>query len=205
MDERARQGDLFAPARPLPDGLVYRRDFLAAEEEAALLAEIVRLPLAEAIYRQFTAKRRILSFGWRYDFSAGALLPAPSAPEFLTPLRNNVGDWTGIPAERFTQALITEYRPGTQLGWHRDVPNFEEVVGISLAGPCRMRFRPYPPTPGRSKDAFALELVPRSAYVMRRDVRWRWQHSIPPTKHLRYSITFRTAGDPARSVRRRAP
>ena len=32
----------------------------------------------------------------------------------------------------------------------------------------------------------------RHALVLRDDARWRWQHSIPPTKALRYSITFRT-------------
>jgi hypothetical protein len=28
--------------------------------------------------------------------------------------------------------------------------------------------------------------------VLRDDVRWKWQHSIAPTRELRYSITFRT-------------
>jgi alkylated DNA repair dioxygenase AlkB len=54
-----------------------------------------------------------------------------------------------------------------------------------------MRFRPYPPGKGR-KSILSLDLEPRSAYVLRGDARWRWQHSIPPTKALRYSITFRT-------------
>ena len=39
----------------------------------------------------------------------------------------------------------------------------------------------------------ALTLAPRSVYVMQDDIRWRWQHSIPPAKALRYSMTFRTA------------
>jgi alkylated DNA repair dioxygenase AlkB len=93
---------------------------------------------------------------------------------------------------RSEDVLITEYRPGTALGWHRDVPEFEVVVGISLAAPCRMRFRPYPPKAGRALNGRELCLEPRSAYVMRGDARWRWQHAIPPTPALRYSITFRT-------------
>jgi alkylated DNA repair dioxygenase AlkB len=54
-----------------------------------------------------------------------------------------------------------------------------------------MRFRPFPPPPGRT-HVLSLELAPRSAYVLRGDVRWRWQHSIPATRALRYSLTFRT-------------
>lgn len=67
------------------------------------------------------------------------------------------------------------------------------IVGISLAGTARIRFRPYPWKPQRRKEVFALELEPRSAYVLRDEARWGWQHSVPPTKELRYSITFRTA------------
>jgi alkylated DNA repair dioxygenase AlkB len=103
-----------------------------------------------------------------------------------------VAEWLQLDDHQFTHALVTEYRPGTALGWHRDTPEFGIVVGISLANPARMRWRPYPPRKGRDPRAFALEVAPRSAYVMQRDARWGWQHSIPPTKALRYSITFRT-------------
>jgi alkylated DNA repair dioxygenase AlkB len=65
------------------------------------------------------------------------------------------------------------------------------VFGISLGSACRMRFRPYDRRDDR-RAAIALELAPRSLYAMRDDIRWRWQHSIPPVKALRYSITFRT-------------
>ena len=92
--------------------------------------------------------------------------------------------------EAFSHALINEYRPGTQLGWHRDVPEFERVVGVSLAGSCRMRFRPYPARKGAR--VFVLDLEPRSVYVLRDEIRWRWQHSVAPTQALRYSVTFRT-------------
>jgi len=69
------------------------------------------------------------------------------------------------------------------------MPQYEIVCGISLGAACRMRFRPFP-GPGARK--LALELAPRSAYVLRGDVRWRWQHSIPAVSALRYSVTFRT-------------
>ena len=94
-------------------------------------------------------------------------------------------------ASQIRHALVAEYRPGTALGWHRDVPDFELVCGISLAAAARMRFRPFPAKKD-PKKILSLELAARSAYVLRDEARWRWQHSIPPTRALRYSITFRT-------------
>lgn len=174
----------------MPDGLLYERDFIGAEEEAALLEEIGRLPLQEAKYKAYTARRRIAVFGSAYDFETYQLGPAPPLPLFLEPLKQRVASLVGASPASFPHALINEYRPGTPLGWHRDVPEFELVVGVSLAGACRMRFRPYPPKKGAK--IFVLDLEPRSIYVLRDEIRWRWQHSVAPTRELRYSITFRT-------------
>ena len=185
------QPDLFP--RALPHGLIYQPGFVTVDEEAQLLAHIRELPLTEAKYRQYTARRRTVNFGSSYDFTHRHPVEAPPIPAFLQPLRAKVAAWAGVPAERFVQALVAEYAPGTPLGWHRDVPDFELVAGISLAGPARLRFRPYPWSPEKKQDVFALELEPRSVYVLREEARWGWQHSVPPTKALRYSITFRTA------------
>jgi alkylated DNA repair dioxygenase AlkB len=174
----------------LVSGYVYVPEFLSAAEEAALIDKIQALPLQEAEYKQFRAKRRIKSYGGRYDYSANRLLEAEPIAAFLHPLRERVADWTGRPAEHFAQALVAEYTPGTQLGWHRDVPNYELVVGISLGSACRMRFRRYPPGP--RERSIAAELAPRSIYRLEGEARWNWQHRIPPTPGLRYSITFRT-------------
>ena len=187
-----KQGELFGITQRLPAGLVYHADFITREEESVLLGEIGALPLREAKYKEYTAKRRIISYGATYDFSSNELIPAGPIPPFLHSLRERIAQWVGVPASRFTHALIAEYNAGTQLGWHRDVPDFEIIVGVSLGGPCRMRLRRYPPKKGRSSESLSLDLEPRSAYMMRGDARWGWQHSIPPTKNLRYSITFRT-------------
>ena len=186
-----RQRELF-PLERLPRGMVYEADFITRDEEAALLEEIQKLPLSEAKYKQYTAKRRIVSYGGTYDFSANELTPAGPIPPFLDPLRGRIAEWAQSPASRFTHALIAEYKPGAQLGWHRDVPEFEVIAGVSLGGTCRMRLRRYPPKKGRDVETISLDLEPRSAYLMRGEARWGWQHSIPPTKMLRYSITFRT-------------
>ncbi len=176
----------------LPHGMTYQRDFLSPAEETALLDAIRALPLTEAQYRQFTAKRRIVSFGAGYDFISNAPLPAPPLPDFLKPLRARLAAWSGVATDEIRQCTVAEYRPGTQLGWHRDVPAFGVVLGVSLASPCRMRLRRYPHRTGDPERARVLDLEPRSAYVLRDEARWRWQHAISPTKALRYSITFRT-------------
>jgi len=174
----------------MPEGLLYQEDFLPPEEEQALLAEIRALPFEEAKYKAYTARRRIVSYGSSYDFETNVLGPAPSIPAFLLPLRSRAAQLVGADPETIGHALVTEYRPGTELGWHRDVGEFGIVVGVSLAGTCRMRFRRYPPEKGAK--VFNLDLAPRSVYVLRDEIRWRWQHSVARTSELRYSITFRT-------------
>jgi alkylated DNA repair dioxygenase AlkB len=186
------QSELFDSSAAGPEGFAYLPNFLSAAEERELLRVIGALPLQEASYKQWTAKRRIISYGGQYDFARNQLLPAQPVPEFLDPLRRRISEWTAIPASEFQHAMIAEYQRGTQLGWHRDVREFEQVVGISLAGPARMRFRPYPPRSGQSRGTSFIELQPRSIYLMCGAARWKWQHAISPTKAMRYSITFRT-------------
>jgi alkylated DNA repair dioxygenase AlkB len=190
-----QQPGLFDAAPPLPPGLLYAAEFISPDEERQLVAAIGALPLKEAKYKSYTARRRVLSFGSQYDFDDYELKVSAPIPPFLHPLRNRVGNWLGLPGAELQHALITEYRPGTPLGWHRDVPDFAIVAGISLAGWCRMRFRPYAahaPRKHRKEDVIALDLAPRSAYLMRGAARWQWQHSVSATRELRYSITFRT-------------
>ena len=158
----------------------------------ALVRRIERLPLAPMRYQQYTARRRVVSYGGQYDFSAQRLQAAEPLPDWLQPLCSRAAAWAGLADDPFTQALVAEYQPGTPLGWHRDVPDFEEIAGVSLAGRCRMRLRPYPPQKNRRDLTIALDLEPRSAYAIVGPARWKWQHAISPTKELRYSITFRT-------------
>lgn len=175
---KADQAELFG-SHTGPAGFFYQADYLSPGEESALLDEIARLTFAEARYRDYTARRRIVNFG-----------PGEAKPDFLQPLLGRVAGWLGVDAAELKQVLINEYRTGTPLGWHRDSPEYDVVAGVSLGAPCRLLFRPYPPR--RGEPVLSIDLAPRSAYQLRGDVRWRWQHSVPATKALRYSITFRT-------------
>jgi alkylated DNA repair dioxygenase AlkB len=203
------QQALFQPDAWLPEGFRYQEGFLTVDEEQTLLAIIRTLPFQQAQYKEFTARRRVVSYGGRYDFSANELLPADAMPAWLHGLRDRAAGWAGLSPAGVDHALVAEYAPGTPLGWHRDVPDFEAIVGVSLGGSCRMRFRRYPPSkPARAE--LHLDLAPRSIYTMQREARWNWQHSVSPTKELRYSITFRTrrgngaAGAVSRRIRRPA-
>ena len=90
-------------------------------------------------------------------------------------------------------ALLIEYAPGAGIGWHRDRPEFGDVIGISLLAPARLRFRR---KVGTKWERTALTAEPRSAYLLRGPARTEWEHSIPPMETLRYSITLRTLKAP---------
>ena len=189
------QPDLFG-ASGLPQGLQYRPEFVGHAEEAALLRILADLPFREATFRQYTARRRVVRFGHLFDPEQCTWIQGDPLPDWLAAVRGKVARWRGVSEDVFSHALVTEYRPGTPIGWHRDKPEYGNVVGLSLGAACRMRFRPC----GIPRDrgaVVALELAPRSLYVMEDDVRHRWQHSIPPAKALRYSITLRTLAPPA--------
>ncbi len=183
-------GDLFGESA-LPQGMRLADGFLAPDEEALLLGRIRELPLQNAVYLQYTARRRTMNYGGQYDFTHQQLNEAPPIPDWLQPLQARAAAWAGIEPDAVAQALVAEYAPGTPLGWHRDVPDYEHIIGVSLAGEGVMRFRRYPPKPP-ARAEFKLTLAPRSIYTLQGEARWKWQHAVSPTRVLRYSITFRT-------------
>jgi alkylated DNA repair protein (DNA oxidative demethylase) len=149
---------------------------------------IQRLDFSAVEMRGQIARRRVVHFGWRYGYATWRVEPGTPLPEFLVPLQARAGALAGVEPERLAEVLVTEYPLGATIGWHRDAPQFGDVVGISLLAPCRLRFRRGP----GQRPTWEIPLAPRSAYLLRGAARWRWQHSIPPVKALRYSLTFRT-------------
>ena len=177
----------------LPEGLAYETDFVAHDEEQSLIALIRGLPLQAAKYKEYTARRRVVSFGGSDDFDANELLPAQPLIAELQPLRARVARWAGVAPEALHHVLVAEYAPGTPLGWHRDVPDHEAVFGVSLGSTAVLRFRPFPPLAPKRADVVRLRAAPRSVYAMRGPARWAWQHSVAPVDAWRWSITMRTA------------
>ena len=187
--------NLFEVAAKVPDGFIYRQNFISEAEEQALIREIQSVQLASFQYYQFTGKRRLASFGWQYEFGKNEITRAPDMPAFLLPLRTRAGKLFDIDPNSFSQSSIIEYSSGSPIGWHRDIAHFGVVVGISLGAACRMRFRKYHRVRAKNSkrdETLSIELQPRSIYLMSGASRELWQHSIPPVKALRYSIMMRT-------------
>ena len=105
----------------------------------------------------------MVSFGWRYDFSMRELRKADEIPDFLLHLRVTATESAGLDASRFQQVLVTEYSPGAGIGWHKDRPEFEHVIGVSLLSPCLFRLRR---KRGNGWERASIELQPRSAYLL---------------------------------------
>ena len=174
----------------LPEGLVYREEFVSREEEGALLAVLEALEFRTITMRGQTARRTVRHFGLDYAYETGELVPADPLPEPLHPLRDRCAALMERDPEDLVQILVSRYPEGAGIGWHRDAPMFgSRIAGVSLRAPCRMRFQR---TLKGVRSTAEIELAPRSAYLLSGKARWSWQHSIPATRELRYSVTFRT-------------
>lgn len=187
---------LFELSAGVPDGFIYYENFISEAEEQELIREIQQIHLTPFKYYQFTGKRRTASFGWQYEFGNSEITTAPEMPQFLLPVRARAGKLFNIDPNSLVQISVIEYSVGSPIGWHRDVPHFGVVVGISLGAACRMRFRKYhrPQSTKKSNrdEILSIELQARSIYLLSGASREIWQHSIPPVKELRYSIMMRT-------------
>lgn len=176
-----------APA--LPDGFRYRPDFLSLEQEAMLIDEFRLLRFKEFEFRGYLGKRRVVSFGLHYDFEASEVCAGDEIPRFLLPLRAAAAAFAEVAAAELEHALVAEYPPGAGIGWHRDRPIFDDIIGVSFGSACRFRLRR---RGGSGWERATLTVEPRSVYLLRGPARAEWEHSIPPGEQLRYSVTFRS-------------
>jgi alkylated DNA repair dioxygenase AlkB len=182
------QPELF-PLEGAPDGLLFEPEIMTAVEEAAFLDVIKTLPFGAFRMHGIDAKRRVVRFGLHYQAGSAAMTPVSDFPIFLEPLRARAAAVAAIPTVLLSESLVTEYAPGAGIGWHCDSPPFGIVAGVSFGGACRMRFQR---GEGQQRQSWTLTLPPRSLYVLSGVAREEWQHSIPPVKEARWSITFRT-------------
>jgi alkylated DNA repair dioxygenase AlkB len=180
---------LFDKVRPEPEGLRCAPDFVSPAIETELIQRIETLPLQPFQFGEFEGKRRVASFGFRYDYNLRQLKRAEPFPAWLAEIVASVETFGG-PATRIQQVLCTEYGVGVGIGWHRDKPHFDEIFGLSLGSACKLRFRKR--AAGENWDRFTIDARPRSLYMMTGASRRIWEHSIPAVEAPRYSITFRT-------------
>jgi alkylated DNA repair dioxygenase AlkB len=182
------QVSLFEGDSRAPEGFRYQPNVLSPREESALLGRLAELPFKNFEFHGFVGKRRVVSYGWRYDFSARAIERVEDVPDFLAEVRDVAASFAGVPAATLQQVLVTEYAEGASIGWHRDKAVFGDVIGISLLSPCTFRLRRQA---NASWERYSVTAEPRSAYLLRGPARTAWEHSIPAVDALRYSITLR--------------
>lgn len=187
------QAPLFDLPPAGPPGFAYRPEIVAPAEAAALAERLAELPFEPFQFHGYEGRRRVISFGWRYDFTGVGLVQTDPIPDWLLPLRARAADLARLPPEALAHVLINEYREGAPIGWHRDRPAFEKVVGVSLLAPTVMRFRR---RVGERFERINVPLAPRSAYLLDGPARRDWEHSLPEAKAHRYSITFRNLSRP---------
>jgi alkylated DNA repair protein (DNA oxidative demethylase) len=187
------QPDLFdEPGLP---GLSQAADIVTPAEEQSLIASIDASPLSPFRFHQWLGKRLTAMYGWSYDFDDGSFTPAETIPDWLLPLQAKAARLAGLPPDELAQALLIRYDPGAGIGWHRDRPVFEHVLGISLGAPAAMRFR------RRRRGGFdrtSVFLSARSIYHLTGEARHQWEHSIAAMEAMRWSITFRSLSQKGR-------
>ena len=186
-----KQAQLFAREAEI-EGFRYQDGLFSDAEEKGFVRGFEGLPFKPFEFHGYLGNRRVISFGWRYDYGGAQLRRAEAMPEFLTPLRQIAARFAGVEADAFAHTLVTEYAPGAGIGWHRDKAQFGKVVGLSFCSPCRLRFRR---KQGERWERRAVDVAPRSGYLLDGAARHVWEHSIAPMAALRYSVTFRTLAD----------
>ena len=186
---------------PLIEGLEYREDFASEAEAQSLIDKLAAEDLTPFRFHGWLGNRKTKTYGWRYDFDDASFAPAEPIPAWLHPARARAAEFAGIAPEGFAHVLLARYDPGAGIGWHRDRPQFEDVVGISLGSGATMRFRQ------RTADGFRrakVHLEPGSAYLLSGEVRREWEHSMAPGDTLRFSITFRSLSEKGRRAAARS-
>jgi alkylated DNA repair protein (DNA oxidative demethylase) len=190
MSTVARQPDLFD--KPGLAGLSQANAIVMPDEEQALIGAIDAAELSPFRFHGRLGKRLTVSYGWRYDFDTAAFGPTDAIPDWLLPVCARAARFAGLQPRNLVQALVIRYDPGAGIGWHRDRPVFEHVLGISLGAPAAMRFR------RRRRGGFdrmSVSLPPRSIYHLTGEARHEWEHSIAAMAVTRWSITFRSLSE----------
>jgi len=199
MNVIAAQPDLFG--EPRPAGLSQADAIVTPSEERALIAALDAAELSPFRFHGWLGKRLTASYGWRYDFDDASFAPSEAIPDWLLPLRAKAARFAGLQPGELVQALLIRYDPGAGIGWHRDRPVFEHVLGISLGAPATLRFRRRRPG---GLDRTSMPLAPRSVYHLTGEARHQWEHSIAAIEVTRWSITFRSLSQKGRLLERRA-
>ena len=180
------------PSQVAPRGFRYQEEAISEQEQTDLVTAIQSLDLKPFEFHGYIGNRRVINFGFKYDFTRRFVEKADGIPQFLHELLGRAAEFAGNNQDAFQQVGINEYQVGAGIGWHRDKPEFGIIVGVSLLAPATMRFRK---KENGNWVRVSQTLKPRSIYLLSGEARTEWEHSVPPLDSLRYAITFRTLAD----------
>lgn len=181
----AEQLNLIAPE--WPSGFNYFSEFISRDEEKHFLAYARKLPWENYEMHGVVAHRKIFRYGVNYTFE-GDNAVARDIPKEFHFIIDRGAKALNVSPDEIVQVLFTHYPVGAPIGWHRDAPMFEKLLGISLGSSCTMKLKAYDP----KLPVHNIVLAPRSAYIMTGESRWKWEHHIPAVKEERFSLTMRT-------------
>ena len=193
----AAEFDAIYPA--VPPGLKLAHEIVTPEEETQLIGLIEASGLTHKRYDQDNP-RSSTSYGWTYDFQNDTFVPCEPLPEGFRSICKIAGAFGGVDPDDLSECLLNRYGPGAIIQPHLDKPVWEHVIGISLGAPATMQFRK------QAQDGYeqvSIELPPRSIYLLSRDARHVFQHSLLPLEQTRWSITFRSYSEEGRRLRDR--
>lgn len=137
-------------------------DIMDEAGERPLIDAIGRSDLTPFRLHGRLGKRMVTSYGAGYDFHEDRLAFSSSMPAWLAALRLQCAALLRLDPELLTQVLLTRYGPGAGIGWHRDRPWYEHVIGISLGAPAVLRFRR---RCSKRFDRINVPLAPRSLTI----------------------------------------
>lgn len=173
-----------------PAGLLYQAELVSPDEESHLLGRFGELETEPVVMHGVASRRQVRHFGVGYDFDSWDTSATEPIPDYLLELRAQAALVAATEPSTFVEALVTWYPPGATIGWHRDASAFGPVVvGVSLGSDSVMRFQRR--AAGEERRVFERPLARRSAYVLAGAARSAWQHSVPPVRQERWSVTFR--------------
>jgi alkylated DNA repair dioxygenase AlkB len=180
------------PSQVAPRGFRYQEEAISEQEQTDLVTAIQSLDLKPFEFHGYIGNRRVINFGFKYDFTRRFVEKADGIPQFLNELLSRAAEFAENNQDAFQQVGINEYQVGAGIGWHMDKPEFGIIVGVSLLAPATMRFRK---KENGNWVRVSQTLKPRSIYLLSEEARTEWEHSVPPLDSLRYAITFRTLAD----------
>src|ERR1700759_1547282 len=86
--------EFILPKTTLPDGFIYKENFISEKEEEYILKEFETIPFEDVYFKGYKAQRRVKTYGWEYNKESFLMRKVQPIPDFLLPLRKRIAQWT---------------------------------------------------------------------------------------------------------------